>query len=147
MDRGNIMLECAERFAKPYEISKRKMDCAIEKALDKLERNIPKWTESFAKSCTVNLKYPHGTNSDWVCGMQTGAYWLAYEMSGNNKFRDIAEKQLRTYKERFEQRIGMDDHDVGFVYMPSCVAAYKITGDENARKLALDVAEYYYNTS
>lgn len=103
--------------------------------------------ERFAKSCTVNLKYPHGTNSDWVCGMQTGTYWLAYKMSGNNKFRDIAQKQLRTYKERFEQRIGMDNHDVGFVYMPSCVAAYKITGDENARKLALDVAEYYYNTS
>lgn len=147
MERGNVVLERAERFVQPHKIAKEKIDQAIEKALDKLERGIPKWSDSFAKSCTVNFVYPKGGNNDWVCGMQTGTYWLAYELSGNRKFRDIAEKQLRTYRDRLDLRIGVDDHDVGFVYSPSCVAAYKITGDEKARKLALDAADYYYHTS
>lgn len=147
MIRGNIKLENPERFAKSHTISKSKIDIAVQVALEKLERSLPKWTDSFANSYTVDFKYPQITNCDWICGMQTGTYWLAYEMSGNRKFRDLAEKQLFSYKERLEKRIGVDDHDVGFVYMPSCAAAYKIIGNEEARQLALDAAEYYYHTS
>lgn len=143
----NIILKCPERFSKPYSIPQEKIDAAIEKALDKLERGIPKWTGSFAKTYSVNHKYLQGPNNNWECGMHTGLYWLAYELSGNPKFLEIAGKQTRTYRERLEHRVGVDDHDVGFVYTPSCVAAYKVTGNEEYKQIALDACNYYYNTS
>ena len=51
-----------------------------------------------------------------------------YEITGNKIFKDVAEHQLDTYKKRIDEKIGMDDHDVGFVFTPSCVAAYKAAG-------------------
>lgn len=143
----NILLERPERFLKPCEISGEKLDLAIQKALDKLERNLPNLTEGFAKTCSTDYKYLYGPNNHWECGMQNGILWLAYELSGNKKFREAAEKQLLTFKERMDNKIGVDSHDVGFVFSPSCVGAYKVTGDESAKQLALDAADYYYNTS
>lgn len=147
MGRKEIILENPERFLRTHEISKEKINSAIEKALDKLEKNIPKWTNNFASASSKNYKYLQGPNEHWECGMQTGIYWLAYELSGNHKFREVAEKHLITYRERFEKKIELNDHDVGFVYTPSCVAAYKVTGDESIRQLALEVADFYYSTS
>ena len=100
----------------------------------------------FKNRIVYDFKYPQGANRNWECGMQTGLYWLAYELSGNERFREAAEKHLHTYQERFEKKIGFSDHDVGFVYSPSCVAAYKITGDDKISQLLLDVADYYYRT-
>lgn len=142
----NIILERPERFAKSYVISQEKIDRAIKNALEKLEKDIPKWMDSFAGTCSVDFKYPQGANNNWECGMQTGVYWLAYELSGNPKFLEIANKQTMTYRERFENRVGVDDHDVGFVYSPSCVAGYKVTGNEEYKQICLDVCDYYYNT-
>lgn len=147
MVKKEIILEHPERFEGEYELSKEKIDKAIEKALDKLEKSIPNWTDSFARTNTVNYKYISGPNDNWECGMQTGTYWLAYELSGNPKFREVAEKHLLTYKERFENKVGVGGHDVGFVFAPSCVAAYKITGNESMRQLALEVADYYYHNA
>ncbi len=33
------------------------------------------------------------------------------------------------------------DHDLGFLFTLHCVAAYKLTGDEAAKQLALEAAE------
>ena len=147
MVKKEIVLERPERFAGTYEVPKEKLEKAIEKALDKLERNIPRWMDQFVKTESSDFKYVPGANNNWVCGMHTGTYWLAYELSGNSKFREVAEKHMATYKERFERKILVDDHDVGFVFVPSCVAGYKVTGDEELRRFALEVAEYFYNTS
>lgn len=147
MVKDEIKLKYPERFYGNYKISNEKISRAIERALDKLESNISKWCDSFVGTSSVDYTYILGANNNWECGMQTGIYWLAYELSGNKKFREMAEKHLLTYRERFEQKIGVDDHDVGFVYTPSCVAAYKITGNEKIKQFALDVADYYYRTS
>lgn len=145
--KRNVELERGERFAKPCIISEEKVDKAIEEALAKLERNIPRWRDSFAKTHSVDFLYPQGLNNNWVCGMETGIYWLAYEMSGNPKFLEIADGKTMSFRERFEKRWGMDDHDVGFAFSPSCVAGYKVTGDERYKEIALDACNYYYNTS
>lgn len=147
MIQQEIRLERPERFEGKYEIAGEKLDRAIERALDKLEKNIPAWTDQFARTHPIDHRYVPGPNNNWECGMQTGTYWLAYELSGNPKFRQVAEAHLPSYRERFEQKIRIGGHDVGFVYTPSCVAAYKITGDEEIRKMTLDVAEFFYNNA
>lgn len=147
MIKGKIALERPERFAGAYEIPKEKLTKAIEKATDKLESQIPMFGDMFAPTWSIDCKYPLKPNNNWVCGMFTGEFLLAYELTGNKKFKEVAERQVATYRERIDNKVGVDDHDVGFAFSPSCVGAYKLFGDEKARQTALDAAEYYYNTS
>ena len=67
----------------------------------------------FPGTCSKEYKYVRAENKNWVGGMYTGCYWLAYELTGNEFFREVAERHLPTYRTRIENKIGMDDHDVG----------------------------------
>ena len=141
-----ITLNNPERFQKPYSISREKLVKAAEIACNKLEKMGREHGDRFPMPIKEEKfrKYQYGDNYNWIHGMYTGCYWLAYEITGEKIFRDIAESQLHTYRKRYEEKIGMDDHDVGFVFTPSCIAAYKLTGNEFARKAALDAADYFY---
>ncbi len=145
MAKRNIVLEHPERFAAPHPIAPEKIDAAIEKALDKIEANIKAWGNGFVGTYTTGFRYPIGENDNWVCGMHTGLYLLAWELSGKEIFRVAALAQLETYKKRFDEKIELSDHDVGFVYTPSCVAAWRITGEEKYRQWALDAAKHLYD--
>jgi unsaturated chondroitin disaccharide hydrolase len=76
--------------------------------------------------------------------MYTGCFWLAYELTGEKEFKDIALSHILAYKSNIDKKENIDDHDVGFMYSPSCVAAYKLTGDERIKEIALRTAEYFY---
>ncbi len=147
MTKDNIVLKNPERFAKPHTISKEKLTMAASEAADRLERMGREHGTDFPGNWAVNFKYEWAHNRNWVGGMYAGCYWRAWEITGNKFFREMAEKLTATFRQRLDERIGVDDHDVGFAFSPSCVAAYKLTGDEEARKCALDAAEYFYNTS
>lgn len=67
--------------------------------------------------------------------------WLAYEYSGDRKFLETAMAHTKSFRSRAENRVETDTHDLGFLYSPSCVAAYKLTGDAEARKTALMAAD------
>ncbi|NBK23314.1 MAG: glucoronyl hydrolase, partial [Spirochaetia bacterium] len=43
--------------------------------------------------------------------------------------------------DRILKRIDVDHHDMGFLYSPSCVAAYKLTGSEEGKEAALLAAD------
>lgn len=142
-----IKLNNPERFPAGYKISEGKVQKAIDDAIAKLESNMKKFGENFPGTCTKEHRYVLGENKNWECGMYTGTYWLAYELSGKECFREIAEKHYPTYVKRVKKNIEMHDHDVGFVFSPSCVAQYKLTGDENARQTALEAAMHLYDYS
>jgi unsaturated chondroitin disaccharide hydrolase len=138
-----IILNRPERFAKPHEISREKLIKAAEAACDKLEENTKKYGIAFPDTRSIEYKYVCGENRNWEAGMFTGCYWRAWELTGNKFFKETAEAHLETYKVRYEKQIGMNDHDVGFVFIPSCIAQYKITGSEEAKQAALDAAAYH----
>jgi len=142
-----ITLNNPERFSKPHVIDRKKLEKAAEKACDKLLANAKRLGFGFPGTCSVDYKYILGEKTNWESGMYTGCFWLAYEMTGEKEFRDIAESHFKVYKQNLIDKVGINDHDVGFIYTPSIVASYKITGNEEAKKLALDTAEYYFNKS
>jgi len=145
MVKQQVVLTSKQRFESPYRLDHNKVIKAAEKALDKLEKNINNYKYGFVES---GDRYKFSSiNQYWTHGMQTGCFWLAYEISGNRIFKDVAEHHIASYKKRLDERIGMDDHDVGFVFSPSCVAAYKLTGDERARQISLNAAKYLYEKS
>ena len=151
----NLRLERPERFAKPHVIPREKLEAAAKAACDKLKERVLRDGVDFPATCSVQYSYKKGLtapglgqNRNWESGMYTGCFWLAYELTGDEFFKEVAlDKHLPTYVERFESMRGLDDHDVGFVYMPGCVSTYKMTGNELAKETALKVFDYYYNTS
>ena len=138
-----------ERWNKPHVIAKEKLEAAAKAACAKLKKfaethDILKFPDTRSK----NFKYDLRDDIEWwESGMYTGCYWLAYQLTGDEFFREVAEKQVPTFKERFDKGIGANNHDVGFIFVPSCIAAYKITGNEEARKWAIEALEHYYATS
>lgn len=149
MKRGIVTLQEAERYKKTYQIPREKLEQALAKAVGKLEKQIEKYGDTFLFTISEGLKYRanEGGNTHWVCGMQTGSYLLAYELTGNEVFLETARTQIKSFRTRMDNHIGVNDHDVGFSFTPSCVAAYKLFGDREAYQTALDAAEYFYNKS
>jgi len=137
----SLTLNNPQKFAKPAEISKEKLDKAIKAACDRLAKLIPAFEQAFPGTCSQDFKYVPGENRNWECGMFTGCFWLAYLLSGDEKFKKVAEKHLDTYKWRLDEKIGLNDHDVGFVFTPSCVGGWKACGNEYAKELAIKGAE------
>jgi len=143
-----IKLEHPERFSKPHTIDRNKLTAAAKAATAKLKAFAEKnGADGFPGTCSKDYKYVLGENNNWECGMYTGCYLLAYELTGDEFFLKVAESQLATYRRRIDEKMGMDDHDVGFAFLPSCVGGYKLTGKEEYKQLALDALDYYFPRS
>ncbi|RZL35157.1 MAG: hypothetical protein EOP35_15355, partial [Rubrivivax sp.] len=68
---------------------------------------------------------PRGTNGSWSAGFWTGLLWMARELSGEARFADAARAHLPSYAQRLDKHYVLDHHDLGFLYLPSCVAALR----------------------
>ena len=141
-----IKLNNPERFSKPHKIPREKLEAALKVACERLAKMAREHGVTFPIAFSKNYKYEFKDNANWVDGMYTGCFLLAYQLTGDEFFKKEAEKQLATYRPRLENRVAVDDHDVGFGYTPSCVNAYRLFGDKEMRQTALDAAEYFYNT-
>lgn len=143
----NVKLDTPSRFEAKHTISRQKLENAISDALDKVDALYDKMGDGFVVSSSRGLKYPIGTNDNWVCGMYAGLFLLAYEFTGKKSYLDIINKHLKSFKDRCDGKIAMSSHDVGFVFSPSCVGAYKVLGDTDARDTALEAARHLYEYS
>jgi unsaturated chondroitin disaccharide hydrolase len=117
----------------------------VEKSINyikKLDQNLPVLTEQFLGMFSVDLRYSVTANNMWATSFWTGMLWLAYEVTGHEKYRQVGEIHLESFRERLENRINIDHHDIGFLYTLSAVAAYKLTKNETAKELALKAANY-----
>lgn len=114
---------------------------AFDQALRIIERILPDYTDKFPDSNSENGFYPPSENVEWTTGFWTGVLWLAYEYTGEEKYRKAAEIQVDSFLHRIEEKIDVNHHDMGFLFSLSCVAAYKITGNETGKKAAVLAAD------
>lgn len=117
------------------------LDNAVSYTTGKVEEVMPNFVHSFPSASSENLIYGEDNHSEWTCGFWTGMLWLSYEMTGNSLYRAVAEAQYDDYKERYKSYHVLDHHDIGFLYTPSIVAQYKVTGAKKAKKLGLKAAD------
>ena len=136
-----------DRFKQGYTIDRAKLERAAAAATEKLLMLAEEDGGGFPKTASTSYQYVYGANNNWICGMYTGSFLMAYQLTGDVRFSQIVEEQIDSFIEREEKRVGMDDHDVGFAFMPSCIGAYKILGSVEAKDAALRAVEYYYRTS
>ena len=140
-------IDVPARFKTEYTIERQKLVLAKYLACRKLKEFVEENGTGFVDTCSDDYKYTESANNNWVCGMYTGTYLMAYQLTGDQWFADVVNEHIDSFVEREEKRVGMDYHDVGFVFVPSCVGAYKVLGSEKARDAALRAVEYYYGTS
>ena len=114
---------------------------AHNKAISLIEHNVDEFFDCFPGANSENNFYRQTENTDWTEGFWTGELWLAYESNKDDKLKEAALCQVDNFLYRIEHHINTDHHDMGFLYSPSCVAAYKLTGSEVGKRAALLAAD------
>lgn len=113
----------------------------LSRAIRQVECKLEQYTDKFPDSNSVGGVYPVTENTSWTTGFWTGQLWLSYEKSGRSSFRRAGELQVESFLERILNKREVAHHDMGFLYSPSCVAAYLLTGNEHAREAAVLAAD------
>lgn len=125
------------------------LDEAIGKVVEKMD-----WVSEKSKNkipyTTVNGTHDDRSGGDpsfdpdygiywWTNGFWGGMMWMMYQETGQQRYADIA----RFSEEKMDFCL-MDfyglHHDVGFMYLPTAVADYKLTGNPDSRRRALHAA-------
>jgi unsaturated chondroitin disaccharide hydrolase len=126
-------------------------DAAITAALSTIRRNIATFGGSYPGDTTVDDRYelrpaeggiPLGGNRGWTTSFRTGMLWLAWELTGDEAFRDAARIDTVDFERRVRDEEDLDTHDLGFLYTLSTVAAWRLENDEKAREASLLAADH-----
>ncbi|KJL40173.1 glycoside hydrolase family 88 protein [Microbacterium trichothecenolyticum] len=126
-------------------------DAAIAAALSTIRRNIAKFGGSYPDDTTVDDRYelrpaeggiPLGGNRGWTTSFRTGLLWLAWELTGEEDYRDAARVDAADFERRVSAEEDLDTHDLGFLYTLSTVAAWRLVGDPRARDASLLAADH-----
>ena len=97
MVKQEIKLQNPERFSKPHVIPKEKLEKAVKVACERLAKMGRENSGLLPAGSSVNFKYRFCENRNWVDGMYTGCFWLAYKLTGDEFFKEEGLKQLATY--------------------------------------------------
>ena len=102
--------------------------------------NIPNDTNNIPRSISTNSdKWRYVGYKDWTSGFWPGILWYSYEASNDTLFKIAADK--------FSSKLiplaytHANDHDLGFRFYCSYGNGYRLTGNENYKKILLAAAD------
>ena len=73
-------------------------------ACKQVETNLPLYTYQCQNHSSVNNIYPGCANDQWTCGFWPGEIWLAYEATGDEKFKTAALIQVDSFADRIARK-------------------------------------------
>ncbi|MEM9523031.1 MAG: glycoside hydrolase family 88 protein [Pseudomonadota bacterium] len=115
---------------------------ALDRALAKIGQLVPVFgLRNPRMGLAGTYIYEFCTEDEWVASFWSGQLWLAYSLTGDERLKNSA-RARRSYFQRILENPAWHDHDLGFLYSLSCVADYKLTGDEKSRAMALRAADF-----
>lgn len=94
--------------------------------------------------------FPHATEDGvfdrkegcgWTGGFYTGLNYLCYEMSKDEFYLKAARAPLFRLKKALDEKGIRLGHDIGMLFSPSYYADYRITGDEESKKVTVEAGE------
>lgn len=132
--------QLSERFNQNFDLNKEWVSCQLKKTISKIDLLLERFNEKFPCANTEHGIYNPVEKVDWTEGFWTGILWLCYEATQDDKYRIIAENFIESFENRIDENIKTNTHDLGFLYILSCVNAYKITKNERAKNVAIKAA-------
>ena len=130
------------------EITPKEINGAMDFALEQVRDNLKDFTYSFKRAFSEQGFYTPTENVNWTTGFWTGQVWLAWEWAMKQGQREPADElkkagevHIDSFLDRILHKREVDHHDMGFLYSPSCVAGYKLTGSEKGREAAVKAAD------
>ncbi len=136
------MSKLYDYFKKVPELTDDKIKAALSDALKKIDQKMVRFDKDFPSACTKNGVYGVDKNvNGWITSFWTGQLWLAYQLTGDEKYKKCAIDHMDSFENRAVNKVGMGDHDIGFVFTLSTVAGYKVTGDKHLRDISILAAE------
>ena len=125
--------------------SRQEIEAAMACCIDKTLLMLRDFGDAFPGPASSHGFYTPGSNRSWTSGFWTGEVWLAYENETNEARKEELKagglRHVASFMERIRTRDDVDHHDMGFLYTPSCVAAFKLTGSAQGREAALIAAD------
>lgn len=116
------------------------LDVMIGDVLERIDRALSRLGDKFPAPSSEGLIYPPIENVEWTNGFWTGMLWLAWELSGEARYRAAAECQVESFADRIARRVVVDHHDLGFLYTLSACAADRLTGSQVGRDAGIEAA-------
>ncbi len=139
-------------FTSPVQgLTSRAVDQAITAALSTIRRNEQTFGSAYPGDTTIDDRYhprpadgifPLGGNRGWTTSFRTGVLWLAWELEHDESLRDAALRDARDWERRVRAEEDLDTHDLGFLTSLSTIPAWRLLGDEQARKASILAAEH-----
>lgn len=112
----------------------------LERCITKLKSGMPIIGLRNPKIGRADNTWDYCEPFDWVISFQCGQLWLAAQLSGDPAFVISAQARRQGFRNLLSRPTALD-HDLGFQFSLSCVADWKMTGNHDARTLALRAAE------
>jgi Predicted unsaturated glucuronyl hydrolase involved in regulation of bacterial surface properties, and related proteins len=122
-------------------LNKKDVDEALNSAISQINKNIHYFGNEYPTPAANKNKYGVMDNTEWTNGFWTGLLWLAYEYTNDDKYLKVAKKDVKSFENRIDNKIAVNHHDLGFLYIPSTISDYKLTGDKEARYAGIKAAD------
>jgi unsaturated chondroitin disaccharide hydrolase len=85
-----------------------------------------------------NAEYGMADYRGWTSGFPAGSFWLMYEMTGNDFWKDVA---IENTEKLEKAQYLTNTHDLGFMIFCSYGNGYRLTGNEDYKKVIIQASE------
>ncbi|MDR2976232.1 MAG: glycoside hydrolase family 88 protein [Streptococcaceae bacterium] len=114
---------------------------SIDFSLKKIQQNLETFSELVPPAASENLVYQPEGNTDWTASFWVGQLFLAKEIDGSDRYDQVIENQLKSFETRLKNKVDLETHDIGFLYILSTIADYKLNRTPNSKLLAIQAAD------
>jgi len=136
-----MSIQLTINFEKYKNINKQEVAQALVDATSIVKSNLQYFTHASQMHSSINNHYLVCENDHWTSGFWPGVIWLAYENTNDEEFKKSGLVQVDSFHNRIINKVEIDHHDLGFLYTPSCVSAWKLTQSERAKSSAILAAD------
>ncbi|KPG70598.1 glycoside hydrolase family 88 protein [Enterococcus sp. RIT-PI-f] len=109
--------------------------------LEKVTHNLRTFTDLVPPAASINQVYQPEENIDWTASFWNGMLFLSKELSQSDTYDLVIDHQLRAFQYRLDHQIALETHDIGFLYILSALADYKVNGRDASKEMALQAAD------